>query len=444
MAPRAGKTEPALREATDCQFGSSQTKKRREDMKKALPVLIILLFVPLAAMASGGSEMAAPEQQSVSFWYHLDDPEAKVDSLVTKFEAENPGVTISMERVPWDAYNQRLLTAVAGGNPPDVSQVKLWWVPQLVELDALEPLDSYINSWDGKDDVYDRVWELVKYTDGNTYAMPLQMVILYMYYRVDMFDELGLSIPKTRAEFLDVAKALTRDTNGDGEIDVYGFGIRGARGGHDWWGTFVLSSGAKFEPGGLNSPEAVAANQWFIDLYSKWHVSPPTTPSDGFSEIIANMQSGRTAMTIHHIGSAAGMVEALGDKISAFPVPAGTEGHWTSFGDEENAIFKASDVKDGAWSWISFLATAENNLIWQDASGQISINASNANADYGDLARFVKATTDSSAFAGVLPANPGTSEFVESLWPATMQRAFLGQISSQEEMDIFENHFYGD
>lgn len=412
-------------------------------MKKILLVLIVFALVPFVVSATGGTEPAA-EQQNVTFWYHLDDPEARVDSLVQKFEAENPNTTVELERVAWDAYNQRLLTAVAGGDPPDVSQVKLWWVPQLVELGALEPLDSYINSWSGRSDVYDRVWDLVKYTDGNTYAMPLQMVILYMYYRVDMFEELDLSIPTTRAEFLDVAKALTRDTDGDGNIDVYGFGIRGARGGQDWWGTFVLSSGAEFKPGGLTSPAAVAANQWFIDLYREEQVSPPTTPSDGFREIVGNMQSGRTAMTIHHIGSAAGMVEALGDKISAFPVPAGTEGYWTSFGDEENAIFKASDVKEGAWDWISFLATADNNLEWQEASGQISINASNADADYGELTRFVQATTASSAFAGVLPAHPGTAEFVEVLWPASMQRAFLGEITSEEMMQIFEDHFYGD
>ena len=411
-------------------------------MKKTLLVLIVLALVPFAVWATGGTEPSA-EEQNVTFWYHLDDPEARVGSLVDKFEAENPNTTVELERVAWDAYNQRLLTAVAGGDPPDVSQVKLWWVPQLVELGALEPLDDYIASWSGRSDVYDRVWDLVRYTDGKTYAMPLQMVILYMYYRVDMFEELGLSIPTTRDEFLETAKALTRDTDGDGAIDVYGFGIRGARGGQDWWGTFVLSSGAEFVPGGLTSSKAVAANQWFIDLFRTERVSPPTTPSDGFSEIVANMQSGRTAMTIHHIGSAARMVEALGDKISAFPVPAGTDGHWTSFGDEENAIFASSEVKDAAFDWISFLATAENNLEWQDASGQISINASNANVDYGELSRFVKATTDSSEFAGVLPAHPATSEFVEALWPASMQRAFLGQITSEEMMQLFEDHFFG-
>lgn len=418
-------------------------------MNRRISVLLLvgLMLLPVLLFAGGSSEEAEPEmeEQVVRFWYHFDDPETALTPLIEKFEAENPGIRIEAERVAWDAYYQRLLTAVAAGDPPDVAQVKLWWQPQLVELGALEPLNDYIADWDGRDDVYPRVWELTSYTDGNQYLMPLQMVVLYMYYRTDMFEELGLEIPETREEFLEVARALTRDTDGDGTTDVYGFGIRGARGGHDWWGTFVLSSGAEFfdESGnsGLTTPEAIAANQWFIDLYRVHEVSPPTTPNDGFREIIANMQNGRTAMTIHHIGSAAGMHEALGDKISAFPVPAGTEGRWTSFGDEENAIFAESEVKDAAWKWVSFLATAENNAIWQESSGQVSINISNADADHGELARFYKATTDSTEFAGVLPAHPATAEFVESVWPANMQRAFLGEISSEEMMQNFAEHF---
>ncbi len=406
-------------------------------MKKILAILFVLCF----AVALAG---AAPNKE-VRFWYHFDNPEVAVKPLIDKFEAQNPGIKIIAERIDWSTYYQKLVTAVAAGTPPDVSQVKLWWQPQLVEMDALETLDPYLASWAGKSDIFDNVWKLTKYTDGKQYLMPLQMVILYMYYRVDMFKELGLKVPTTRDEFLDVAKKLTRDTNGDGITDVYGFGIRGAKGGHDWWGAFVLSSGAQFfdskGKSGLTTPEAIKANQWFIDLYRVHKVSPPTTPMDGFAEVIANMKSGKTAMTIHHLGSSKELEAALGDKISAAPVPRGLTGSWTSFGDEENAIFKASKVKPEAFKWISFLASAENNAIWQKASGQVSVNISNGMTSSAQSDRFMKATIDSMPFAGVLPAHPAIAEFVDSVWPTTMARAFNGQISSAEMMKIFEEHF---
>ncbi|HCM26392.1 MAG TPA: sugar ABC transporter substrate-binding protein [Treponema sp.] len=418
-------------------------------MKRILSVLCLLAMVLGTALAEGqgdeksGAKPAAP--QTVKFWYHFDNPETAINPLIAKFEMENPGIKIVAERVDWGSYYQKLVTAIAAGTPPDVSQVKLWWQPQLVEMDALEPLDPYLAKWAGKGDVFDNVWKLTKHSDGKQYYMPLQMVILYMYYRTDMFKELGLQPPKTRDEFLDVAKKLTRDLNKDGEPDVYGFGIRGAKGGHDWWGTFALSSGARFfdanGKSGLTTPKAIAANEWFIDLYRKHKVSPPTTPTDGFKEIIANMKSGKTAMTIHHIGSAKEMDDALGEKISACPVPVGTEGSWTSFGDEENAVFKASKVKDAAFKWVAFLATAENNAIWQKASGQVSINVSNGDKSDPKLARFMKATVDSMPFAGVLPAHQKIAEFVDAVWPTVTGQTLLGQITPEEMMRAFEKHF---
>ena len=64
----------------------------------------------------------------------------------------------------------------------------------------------------------------------------------------------------------------------------------------------------------------------------------------------------------------------------------------------------------------------------------MSINKSNATAAAN---RFLKATTDSADFAGVLPAHVGTAEFVESLWPALMQQAFAGEIISADSRQVY-------
>ncbi len=413
-------------------------------MRKAAFTLAVLLLAAGSGFATPQREAAAGPQ-TVRFWYHFDKPEVSITPLVEKFQKENPTIKVVPEFIDWNSYYQKLVTAISGGTPPDVSQIKLWWQPQLVEMGALAPIDDYIGAWPGRTDIFDNVWGLTKHSDGKQYLMPLQMVILYMYYRVDMMKDLGLKVAATRDEFLDVARKLTRDTNGDGAPDVYGFGIRGGRGGHDWWGTFVLSSGAQFfdasGKSGMTTPEAVAANQWFIDMYRVHKVSPPTTPTDGFAQIIANMKSGRTATTIHHLGSAVELEGVLADKLSAFPVPRGTKGAWTSFGDEENGLLAASKVRGAGFKWMSFLATAENNALWQKSSGQVSINISNGQTQAALSNRFLKATTDSASFAGVMPAHPRVAEFVESVWPAQMQRAFNGEITSAQMMQAFADHF---
>lgn len=239
---------------------------------------------------------------------------------------------------------------------------------------------------------------------------------LYLYFRPDLFEAAGVEPPTDFDGFLEAAKATTRD-------GVYGFGMRGGGGGHDHWLTFVVGGGASFEPGGMVTEEALAANRWFVDLHREHGVFPPSAQTDGFSQIIDNFKSGRTAMTIHHIGSANGMVEALGDNVSAVPVPRAPDGgSWTAFGDESNGIFASSDAKEETWKWISFLSEAEANVAFTELNGQLTVTTRGAERWDAHPARFVEATMASLPIADVLPAVPETAEFTSSLWPTQMQR----------------------
>lgn len=391
----------------------------------------------IAALAAGAAMLAsAASAETVRFWYHFDNPDNPMTELVQKFEAANPDIKIEAENVPWNSYYDNLYTAIVGGNAPDAAMVKLFAQPRLLEMGALEPLDDRIAGWAGKDDLLDNILAINAGPDGKQYYLPVQYVVLYLYYRTDMFDELGLKPPATCEEFRDDAIKLTRDTNGDGQPDVYGFGFRGGKGGHDHWLTMTLPKiEGGLTGGNLTSDAAIAANQWVIDLFQKDKVFPPSAPNDGFQEIIAAFKQGRTAMTIHHIGSSNGMVEALGDKVSAVPVPKCGDGAWTSYGDESLAVFSASENKDAAWKWISFLATGDNNVLFNKATGQLTVTKSGSEHWTLHQKRFVDATVASLPFAHVLPSTPATSDFVNVVWPTAMQRALTGEITAKEMME---------
>lgn len=310
------------------------------------------LMAALTSATTLAGTMAGAE--TVRFWYHFDNADNPMSDLVAKFEAANPGIKVEAENVPWNSYYDQLYTSIAAGTGPDAAMVKVNALPRLIEMEALEPIDDRLATWDGKTDIQDNLFNLTAASDGTHYYLPVQYVVLYLYYRADMFAELGLTPPTTCDEFRADAKALTRDTNSDGQPDVYGFGFRGGKGGHDHWASFTLSrDGVSFGPGELTSPAGVAGTQFVLDLFQKDKVFPPSAPNDGFKEVIGAFQAGVTAMTIHHIGSSNGMVDALGDKVSAVPVPECGGGHWTSFGDESTAIFAAAEDKDAAWKWIS-------------------------------------------------------------------------------------------
>ena len=304
-----------------------------------------LLTGATAALAT--TPLARPHAQkavTIRWWYHFDDPKATPDALIAAFEKANPDIHVEAENIPWGGggdYDNRLYTSLIAGNGPDVAMVKFVNQARLLEMEALLPLDTWIDAWPGKSDISNDVWRLHMGPDGKRYYLPLQYVVLYLYVRQDWLAQKNLKLPTTFPDFLAAAEATTGDNR-------WGFGLRGGSGGHDFWATFVLGNGAKIAKGGLTSPQALAANQWFIDLYRAHHVCPPSAPTDAFLQTINNMKAGRTAMTIHHIGSANELTAALGDAITAVPVPRGTNGPgWATYGDGSVGCFRRQQEPRG-------------------------------------------------------------------------------------------------
>jgi len=392
----------------------------------------------VAAPMIGRVQAQAPT--TVRWWYHFDNPQASPAELVAKFEKENPGIKVQAESIPWGGgndYYTRMYAALVAGNGPDCAMVKLGNQSRLLQMKALEPLDAMIDKWPGKSDIAANLWKMHQAPDGKAYYMPLQYVVLYLYYRPDLFLAAGVQPPKTFDDFLKAALAVNKG-------DVAAFGMRGGAGGHDHWGSFVLGGGANFDKGGMLSPKALAANRWFVDLGTRHKLFPASAPTDGFRQIVDNFKAGRTAMTIHHIGSANEMVQALGDKVSAVPVPTDPDGKgWTSFGDESNAVFAASKAKEAAFRWVSFLSGADNNVAFNTFTGQLTVSTSGAAKWNLHPKRFVDATAASTGLMGTLPNDTKTADFTRTVWPQQMQRALLGQITPDAMMQSIEKHFHG-
>lgn len=409
----------------------------RRTLLTALPALSApaILASPVLVPAAHAQKPA-----TVRWWYHFDDPKASPAALIQAFEAGNPGIRIQAESIPWGGggdYDTRLYTALIAGNGPDAAMVKFQNMPRLMEMDALLPLDSRIAGWADKADISDDLWTLHRAPDGKQYYVPLQYVVLYLYVRQDWFAEKSLPMPTSFDTFLSGAQALTGG-------DRWGFGLRGGSGGHDFWATFVLGGGATLAKGGLVSPAALAANRWFIDLHRTHHVTPPSAPTDGFLQTVNNMKAGRTAMTIHHIGSANDLTAALGDKVTAIPVPRSPgQDPWTTYGDGSSAVFSASSNPDAAWKWVSFLSAGANNAAFAKLSAQLPVTTSGLASWAEQPRRFIDASKQSLAMARVLPPTTQTADFTRTVWPQTTQKALLGQVLPDEMMKTFETLYFG-
>lgn len=401
-------------------------------MKKLISILVALMM--LMSLAS----LAAAEEATVTYWFWADNDAyaATMQEMIADFNATNGmGITVVGEQIPWDGggYSNTVFTAAMGGGGPDVASWKLTATPSFVANDLLAPLDEYLASWDGYSEIEDSLWNVMRQAGGTdqVFVMPWNTQVLYVYYRPSLFEAAGITVPTTYEEFLEACALLTKD-------GVYGFGMRGAKGGQEPWGSFIYARGGTFAD--LTTPEAVQGMQDFIDLFQKGY-TPPTAPSDGFSQIIDNFKSGLTAMTVHHIGSSSGMVETFGDDVSAFVFP-GDVGQWTSMGDTDNVMFESCKNKEAAFAWLAYLATGKGQETWCTVTGNVPVSASVKAMDVFQNNPFMKISIAGAPYAGILPILDTTTEWISTVWPSTVQQALLGEITAQECMDTLQAELY--
>jgi len=133
------------------------------------------------------------------------------------------GAKIRVNEVPFAELFQKILTDWATGtNSIDVGVFASGWAVELADADLLEDLTPYIEADDkiDLDDIAPFFREFNQKIGGKTKLITIDGDFQMLYYRRDIFDEMGLKPPRTWAEYLEVAKATHgKDLNGDGEPD---------------------------------------------------------------------------------------------------------------------------------------------------------------------------------------------------------------------------------
>ncbi|MGH8591976.1 MAG: extracellular solute-binding protein, partial [Gammaproteobacteria bacterium] len=159
---------------------------------------ILPLFCALAACGA-----AAPGPTVIDFWAMGREGEA-VKELLPEFERRHPGLRVRVQQVPWSAAHEKLLTAFAGDALPDVFHLGNTWLPELVALHALAPLDAWLpGSIEATGQAYFAGLFATQVFDGHAYGLPWYVDARLLFYRHDLLAQAGFSAPpRTWAEWL--------------------------------------------------------------------------------------------------------------------------------------------------------------------------------------------------------------------------------------------------
>ena len=343
-------------------------------MRKVLPkakikALVVLAFSSFLLTACTLGDLPVigkffkktSEPVTLTMW-GLWEPKEVIDSVITKYQATHPNVTIQYEERSFasvKSYKDSITTRLAEGTAPDIILVHNSWVPALSA--NLEPApDAVLSSSDYQTLFYPSAVESSVF-DSKVYAVPLSYDGLALVYNRDMFDASGISTPpSTWEEFRVVASQLTK-REGD-TITQAGAAVGTASNVEhfsDILGLLFSQGGVKFpdDLGNQASADAVSFYTNFVTQEKVWsNLLPPS---------IEAFADGKVAMIFvpsWEVLSILNRNPQINMAVAPVPKPLDLEGspinvEWGSFWME--AVSKNGSNKDVAWDFLKFMTGEE-------------------------------------------------------------------------------------
>jgi multiple sugar transport system substrate-binding protein len=345
---------------------------------------------------------ASAEGQTVTIWSPLTGPDGQfMTQLADRFNQENDQ-NIRISHVPQPDYTQRLNTAAAGGNLPEMTIVRADDIAEMAVRNVLRPIgDEALTIMGGAElanQFPEQVWQIGE-INGSRYTVPLDVHPLVLYYNREMFEAAGIAgPPTTREEFEAAAEALTRD-------GVTGFAIGTAFQGSTLFWTLLRQFGGNVvsddgTEATYNSPEGVEALTYLRELKQQYS---PDISGAGDPEVTLFTQ-GRAAMVIHgpwHISN----LEQL--PFTGFaPVPQWGE-EFAVWGGSHQFGFTSDDParQAAAACWTNWVS--ENSVAWA-AAGQVPARQSaREDSELGNIAAPVAAFAEQIEGVIIPPPVPG-------------------------------------
>lgn len=167
-----------------------------------------MLAAGCSAGPTAGSQDSAdsdPNQKvELTYWAW-----ANMDKVVELWNEKNPTIHVTLNKQDGgDPAVTKLLTAVkAGSGAPDLIQAEYQKIPTLVAADALADLSGTAAN-DTKSHFPEGVWNSVTMGSEALYGVPQDTGPMVFYYRADVFEKLGIAVPKTWEEYAAAAKAV--------------------------------------------------------------------------------------------------------------------------------------------------------------------------------------------------------------------------------------------
>jgi multiple sugar transport system substrate-binding protein len=284
--------------------------------------------------------------------------------LADMFTEEYPDVSVNVTPVAWDVAHDRLITSVAGGQMPDVTQLGTTWMGEFALLDALDPTPESIDP----DTFFEGAWDTTV-VDGTSYGVPWYVETRLLYYRTDLAEEAGWTEPPGDWDELKQMAADLKEAGARHGISL-GLGI----GSWQQYLPFAWSNGGGVVDDEnqfiLDDPANVEALEYYASFFDEGLTE---AQPEGFDITPAFVQ-GTFPMFFSGPWHLALIAETGGDDIegkwTVAPMPQRDSA--TSFvGGSNLVVSRDTDNRDAAWAFVEFVSRPEVQSAWYQEVGAL-------------------------------------------------------------------------
>ncbi|WP_097992106.1 extracellular solute-binding protein [Streptomyces sp. f51] len=349
--------------------------------------------------------------------------ERVVDAAVADFEKAHKGAKVEVEYIPVDTRAQRIKAAFNDPkSAPDLIEYGNSDTAGYVKDGGLADVTEEFGAWDEAKDT-DPIAKQSVTVDGKVYGAPFFVGVRALYYRTDVFEDLGIDPPKSQAELVSTAKKIRK-----AKPDLYGLAVGGAY----TYGAmpFIWANGGELAGGtdgkftsGINSEKSRKGIEAYTSLFGDDNCPAAKCASMGGNATVTAFASGKAAMAIggdfSHAAVEAGAVKG---KYAVVPLPGVAENSIApAFAGGNNlGVLKSSSHRTLAVDLMKSLSGKKTQAQMFDAMGFLPTYTDvldNAAKKEPFVAPFVETL---GAGAKFVPASPAWGQIDASLILPTM------------------------
>jgi multiple sugar transport system substrate-binding protein len=336
----------------------------RRSLRLRGSALAAVVAAALALAGIAGCGPREPKKRVVVFWQF--SPLDAIQPLIDQFERENPDLDVQIEQLTWQSGREKIVTATAAGQPPDLCELGSTFLPGLVADSTLLDLTDSIPDLAPKL----RGWDMVRYR-GRAYALPWMIGTRALYFNRDLLRQVRLDPEKPPATWADLLKAarLIDEAN----FDAKGFGMNSGEREVLFkkfmpfaWGNGGAILDSTLTRSVVASPQNIEALRFYVSLR-------PFSLLDRQEMLDEAFARGRLGFTISGpwlLRTLPKTAPTLDFEVALMPRPAAGKGTPASFaGAEALGIFRAAANPAGALRLARYLVRSQNAMKIYAATG---------------------------------------------------------------------------